>query len=465
MKTLDFKRPRASCAQDEPDNDRYEAGFAPDDDLQVSALLKSFRAMKQARQKQLIHEADQEGRPFSAPAASPNCTAIRKRTANDRALKEQQSGACCTGFCRQRCVGRWQQCERCRLSKLHFCFTTRANTDERNDEGQKQMIAGEQHQRVLYRPSSVPAKIPERPNRRQRRTDAARTAGSLGLAAVHDTLPAVPEDAAAEDAVTAPVPTIAACNANQDGSKQNTAQLLQAEQVQHDSGRTELCEAITAIQCFVGGGPLVMRNSGSTAYTVLAHALASEDATALQLLAAALLSSWQVLLGSCTVHEPCAVFAASLIGACNVICAARWLSSKPGSVCLWHACCVHTCSSSWQQPLHYDVCLRLQCRFPPEHRIRGRRYQGASERRHGHSARSLPSILCAVSRSPSDATTPATHGSCVAGCQHQRSASRRRLAASHAAKDSHAAIRRQRSHANCRRARRCAAACVTAASP
>ena len=262
------------------------------------------------------------------------------------------------------------QATTCRsLATMRVMRVARASTDERNDEVKEQMVAGEQHQRVLYRPSSVPAKIPERPCRRQCRTDAVRNAGSLGHGAAHDTLPAVPEDAAAEDAVTAPVPTSAACNANQDGSKQKTAQLLQAEQVHHDSGRTELCEAITAIQCFVGGGPLVMRNAGSTACTMLAHALASEDATALQLLAAALLRSWQVLPGSCTVHEPCAVFAASLIGACNMICAACWLSSKPGSVCLWHPCCVHICSSSWQQSLTCDVLLRLQCRFPPEHSI------------------------------------------------------------------------------------------------
>jgi hypothetical protein len=58
----------------------------------LDALLEEFRRSKQTKQHQLINKALKEGRPFSAPAASPGCAAIRKRTEGDKILKEKHAG-------------------------------------------------------------------------------------------------------------------------------------------------------------------------------------------------------------------------------------------------------------------------------------------------------------------------------------------------------------------------------------
>jgi hypothetical protein len=61
----------------------------------LGALLEDFRRSKRVKQQQLVVEARNEGRPFSAPAASPSCAAIRKRTESDKILKELQPGSAC----------------------------------------------------------------------------------------------------------------------------------------------------------------------------------------------------------------------------------------------------------------------------------------------------------------------------------------------------------------------------------
>jgi hypothetical protein len=56
-------------------------------------LLREFRAKKQAKEISLLHRAIQDGRPFSAPAASPDCDSIRRRMVqDDMILKEQPKG-------------------------------------------------------------------------------------------------------------------------------------------------------------------------------------------------------------------------------------------------------------------------------------------------------------------------------------------------------------------------------------
>ena len=73
---------RHAWSLQDPDDENAE------DESTVQALLTAYRAQKQAKQHRLEVEAAQEGRSFSAPAASPGSDAIRKRTAGDQLLKQ-----------------------------------------------------------------------------------------------------------------------------------------------------------------------------------------------------------------------------------------------------------------------------------------------------------------------------------------------------------------------------------------
>lgn len=69
--------------------------MSDDDDFgdRLNELLEDFRRKKHAQQALLIDQARQDGRPFSAPAASPGCAAIRRRTEGDKKLKDEPPGA------------------------------------------------------------------------------------------------------------------------------------------------------------------------------------------------------------------------------------------------------------------------------------------------------------------------------------------------------------------------------------
>lgn len=56
----------------------------------LNRLLREFRAKKQAKEISLLHRAIQDGRPFSAPAASPDCDSIRRRMVQDDMIHRGQ---------------------------------------------------------------------------------------------------------------------------------------------------------------------------------------------------------------------------------------------------------------------------------------------------------------------------------------------------------------------------------------
>jgi hypothetical protein len=64
--------------------------FAPDGSL--GSLLEEFRKSKQEKRFKLEERAARDGRPFSAPVASPSCDDIKKRQLDSRALKETPPG-------------------------------------------------------------------------------------------------------------------------------------------------------------------------------------------------------------------------------------------------------------------------------------------------------------------------------------------------------------------------------------
>lgn len=65
--------------------------FAPDGSL--GSMLEEYRKSKQEKQLKLEERAVRDGRPFSAPVASPSCDDIKKRQLDSRALKETPPGA------------------------------------------------------------------------------------------------------------------------------------------------------------------------------------------------------------------------------------------------------------------------------------------------------------------------------------------------------------------------------------
>lgn len=73
--------------QDPDDGD----DFAPDGSL--GSMLEEYRKNKQEKQFKLEERAVRDGRPFSAPVASPSCDDIKKRQLDSRALKEAPPGA------------------------------------------------------------------------------------------------------------------------------------------------------------------------------------------------------------------------------------------------------------------------------------------------------------------------------------------------------------------------------------
>lgn len=56
-------------------------------------MLEEYRKHKQEKQFKLEERAVRDGRPFSAPVASPSCDDIKKRQLDSRALKETLPGA------------------------------------------------------------------------------------------------------------------------------------------------------------------------------------------------------------------------------------------------------------------------------------------------------------------------------------------------------------------------------------
>ena len=68
-----------------------------DDDAEstegLGPLLEDYRRKKQAKQQKLQKDADQAGRPWSAPASSPSCAAIRRRSESAKLLRKHPHGA------------------------------------------------------------------------------------------------------------------------------------------------------------------------------------------------------------------------------------------------------------------------------------------------------------------------------------------------------------------------------------
>jgi hypothetical protein len=58
----------------------------------ISEFLEGYRRKQQSKQVELRELAQKEGRPYSAPVASPSCSSIRNRSTCDLALQKQQSG-------------------------------------------------------------------------------------------------------------------------------------------------------------------------------------------------------------------------------------------------------------------------------------------------------------------------------------------------------------------------------------
>ena len=56
-------------------------------------MLEEYRKHKQEKQFKLEERAVRDGRPFSAPVASPSCDDIKKRQLDSRALKDARPGA------------------------------------------------------------------------------------------------------------------------------------------------------------------------------------------------------------------------------------------------------------------------------------------------------------------------------------------------------------------------------------
>jgi hypothetical protein len=183
--------------------------------------------------------------------------------------------------------------------------------------------AGE-HNRIVYRPTSVPAKLPERPRNRQpgsRRSAAARASFE------HPALPAVPEDLQMDlEALKLSQPSSEQSGLHVRPHQPSPARRPGMAEGAYGSQAAGLRQYASALHAMVAGHRVPGHVPAGAGATLLEHAVASSDGALMRLLSDVLRHAWQATPGG--EGDTFSEVAAVMLGALCPLCASRLAQSS-----------------------------------------------------------------------------------------------------------------------------------------